>query len=117
MSNIANGFLALLFCSTLYLPGCGDRKDDPKAEAPPPVSIEQGQDANVVQVDHPEKLSLAIATAHESDVLPTPPLPVKNRNLVGDPSNAAIGFFGMAQRLSSSTRTWPLWTRTTLCCG
>ena len=66
MRNAATGFLALLLCSTLYLAGCGDRKGDPKAEAPPPVSVEHEQDASVVQVDHPEKFPLAIATAHET---------------------------------------------------
>jgi len=66
MRNAATGFLALLLCSTLYLAGCDDRKGDPKAEAPPPVSVEHEQDASVVQVDHPEKFPLAIATAHET---------------------------------------------------
>src|ERR1700730_13069887 len=66
MRNTATGFVALLFCSTLYLPGCGDRKGDPKAEAPLPVSVEHEHDASVVQADHPEKFPLAAATAHES---------------------------------------------------
>jgi len=66
MRNTATGFLSLLFCSTLCLPGCGERKGDPKAEAPLPVSVEHEQDASVVQVDHPEKFPLAVATAHET---------------------------------------------------
>jgi len=66
MRNTATAFLALLLCSTLYLPGCGDRKGDPKAEAPLPVSVEHEQDASVVQVDHPEKFPLAVATAYET---------------------------------------------------
>ena len=66
MRNAGTWFLALLFCSTLYLAGCVDRKGDPKAEAPPPVSVEHEQWASVVQVDHPEKFPLATATAHET---------------------------------------------------
>jgi cobalt-zinc-cadmium efflux system membrane fusion protein len=46
--------------------GCGQSKGDPKAEAPPPTSVEHEQDVNVVQVDHPEQFPLAIATAYET---------------------------------------------------
>jgi cobalt-zinc-cadmium efflux system membrane fusion protein len=66
MRDTATGFLALLLCSTIYLPGCGDRKGDPKGEAPLPVSVEHEQDASVMQVDHPEKFPLAVATSHET---------------------------------------------------
>lgn len=66
MGITTTGFLALFLCSTLCLPGCGDRKGDPKAEAPLTVSVEHEQDASVVQVDHPEKFPLAVATAHET---------------------------------------------------
>jgi len=44
--------------------GCGKSKGDPKAEAPPPVKVEQEQDVNVVKVDHPEQFPLFTATAH-----------------------------------------------------
>lgn len=66
MKNAGTKFLALLFCSTLYLVGCADGKGDPKAEAPPLVLVEHGQDVSVVQVEQPEKFPLAIATAYET---------------------------------------------------
>jgi cobalt-zinc-cadmium efflux system membrane fusion protein len=66
MRNFAVEFPALLFASCLWLAGCGDRKSDLKAEAPPPASVEHEQDVNVVQVDHPEQFPLAIAAAHET---------------------------------------------------
>ncbi len=50
----------------LSLAGCGDSKGDPKAEAPPPVTVEHEQDLNVFQVDHPEQFPLATAAAHET---------------------------------------------------
>jgi cobalt-zinc-cadmium efflux system membrane fusion protein len=53
---------ALCFC----LAGCGGSKDDPKAEAPPPATVEHEQDLNVVQVDDPEQFPLATAVAHEA---------------------------------------------------
>jgi cobalt-zinc-cadmium efflux system membrane fusion protein len=59
-------FPVLLFVSCLWLVGCGDRKDDLKAEAPPAASVEHEQDVNLVQVEHPEQFPLVIATAHET---------------------------------------------------
>ena len=59
-------FSVLLVVSCLWLVGCGDPKDDLKAEAPPSASVEQEQDVNVVQVEHPEQFPLAMATAHET---------------------------------------------------
>jgi membrane fusion protein, heavy metal efflux system len=64
--NPTIGFLALLFCSVHWLTGCGERKTDPQAEAPPQASVEHEQGASVVQVDHPEKFLIAIAAMHES---------------------------------------------------
>ena len=58
--------LALIFAACLWLGGCGDKKSDPKAEAPPPAKVQPEQDLNVVQVDHPEQFSLVTAVAHES---------------------------------------------------
>jgi cobalt-zinc-cadmium efflux system membrane fusion protein len=66
MRGIGARFQALLFTSCLLLVGCGDRKADPKAEAPPPASVEHGQDVNVVRVDRPEQFPLATAAAHET---------------------------------------------------
>jgi cobalt-zinc-cadmium efflux system membrane fusion protein len=58
--------MALFFTVSLFLAGCGGGKDDPKAEAPPPVRVESEQDLNVFQVDHPEQFPLATAAAHDS---------------------------------------------------
>jgi len=55
---------ALLLAAFLF--GCGGSKGDPKAEAPPQTKVEHEQDANVVQVDHPEQFPLATATAYIS---------------------------------------------------
>jgi membrane fusion protein, heavy metal efflux system len=60
------GTMALFFISGWFLAGCGDSKGDPKAEAPPPAKVEQEGDANLIQVAHPEQLSLATAVAHDS---------------------------------------------------
>lgn len=57
---------ALFIGLNLLLAGCGDGKGDPKAEAPPPVTVEREQDANVLQVEHPEQFPLATAAAHAS---------------------------------------------------
>jgi cobalt-zinc-cadmium efflux system membrane fusion protein len=57
-------FLLIGLCAVLY--GCGDSKGDPKAEAPPPVKVEQEQDVNVIQVDHPGQFTLAAAQEHRA---------------------------------------------------
>ena len=59
-------FAAMVFASCVWLAGCGDRKADPKAEAPPPVTVEREQDLNVFPVDHPEQFPLVTAVSHES---------------------------------------------------
>src|SRR5438445_4265777 len=66
MKSVGTEFSFLLLASCLCLAGCGDRKGDLKAEAPPPASVEHEQDVNVVQVDHPDQFPLAIAAAHEA---------------------------------------------------
>src|SRR6266404_5088772 len=66
MKSVGTEFPFLLLASCLCLAGCGDRKGDLKAEAPPPASVEHEQDVNVVRVDHPEQFPLAIAGAHET---------------------------------------------------
>jgi cobalt-zinc-cadmium efflux system membrane fusion protein len=55
----------LFFVFCLFLTGCGGGKSDPKAEAPPPATVEKEQDFSVIQVDHPEQFPLATAAAHE----------------------------------------------------
>jgi len=57
---------ALLFVLGKLLAGCGQSQGDPKAEAPPPTTVEKEQDFSVIQVDHPEQFPLATAAAHES---------------------------------------------------
>lgn len=59
-------FLALFFAACLWLTGCGDRRADVNAEAPPPVSIEHREDVSVVEVEHAEQFPLVIATSHET---------------------------------------------------
>src|SRR5246500_1753400 len=66
MRSIAAQMLALLFCLCFGLLGCGNRKGEFKAEAPPPASVEHEQVDSVVQVDHPEQFALATAAAYES---------------------------------------------------
>ena len=50
----------------LLLAGCGGSKADPNAEAPPPVTVEHEQDANLVVVEHPEQFPVAPAVEHIS---------------------------------------------------
>ena len=57
---------ALAVSCGLFFSGCKEEKADPKAEAPAPVKVEHEQDANVVQVDHPEQFPLATAVEHVS---------------------------------------------------
>jgi cobalt-zinc-cadmium efflux system membrane fusion protein len=66
MRRAGFGTLVLFFILGWFLAGCSEGKGDPKAEAPPPAKVEREEDANVVQVDHPEQFPLATAVAHES---------------------------------------------------
>ncbi len=58
----------LAFAAVFFLgAGCGgDSKGDPKAEAPPAAKVEHEEDANVIQVDHPEQFPLFAAVAYDS---------------------------------------------------
>jgi cobalt-zinc-cadmium efflux system membrane fusion protein len=55
-------------CLTLafFLAGCNEGKADPKAEAPPPASVQPDMDANNFKVDHPELFPLATAIEHKA---------------------------------------------------
>lgn len=66
MRRAGFGAAALVFVFGLFLEGCGASQGDPKAEAPPPTQVEHEQDANLIQVDHPEQFPLAVAAAHNS---------------------------------------------------
>ena len=58
---------ATLCLIALFLVGCGNGvKADPKAEAPPPTTIEREQDVSVVKVDHPEQFPLVAAQPHNT---------------------------------------------------
>jgi membrane fusion protein, heavy metal efflux system len=57
-------YKVLLVAAGLFflLAGCGERKADPAAEAPPPSQVEKAQDANVVTVEKPEQFPLVTAS-------------------------------------------------------
>jgi membrane fusion protein, heavy metal efflux system len=56
----------LLIGLALLLPGCGQSKGDPKAEAPPSAKVEHEQDVNIIEVDHPEQFPLATVSEHRA---------------------------------------------------
>jgi len=66
MRRAAHLRTALLSAFALLHAGCGGSKADPKAEAPPPATVEHEQDANLVTVDHPEQFPLATAVEYIS---------------------------------------------------
>jgi cobalt-zinc-cadmium efflux system membrane fusion protein len=51
---------------SLFLAGCNESKADPKAEAPPPASVQPDLDANNFQVDHPEQFPLVAASEYKA---------------------------------------------------
>jgi cobalt-zinc-cadmium efflux system membrane fusion protein len=51
---------------TLLLLGCNESKADPKAESPPPATVEPDLDANNFKVDHPEQFPLVAAIEHKA---------------------------------------------------
>jgi cobalt-zinc-cadmium efflux system membrane fusion protein len=48
------------------LSGCGGRKQDPAAQAPPPVQVENEGGVSLITVDHPGRFPLATATEFRS---------------------------------------------------
>lgn len=60
---------ALISILALFLTGCNEGKADPKAEAPPKVSVEPDLDANNFKVDHPDQFPLV--TAFDYKAVPT----------------------------------------------
>jgi cobalt-zinc-cadmium efflux system membrane fusion protein len=64
LSLIAGG-LAFLVLS-LLLTGCREGKVDPKAEAPPPASVEPEMDPNNFTVPNPQQFTLVSASEHKS---------------------------------------------------
>jgi membrane fusion protein, heavy metal efflux system len=67
-TNFARLILLAGVCLTLslFLVGCNDSKADPKAEAPPPATVEPDLDANNFKVDHPEQFPLVTAIEHKA---------------------------------------------------
>jgi cobalt-zinc-cadmium efflux system membrane fusion protein len=65
-------FIGLIVAAILCLPlsllllGCGETKADPKAEAPPPASVEPDLDANNFKVAHPEQFPLVTAVKYKA---------------------------------------------------
>jgi cobalt-zinc-cadmium efflux system membrane fusion protein len=51
---------------SLLLLGCNEPKANPKAEAPPPASVEPDLDANNFRVDHPEQFPLVTAVEYKA---------------------------------------------------
>ncbi|MGA9445208.1 MAG: efflux RND transporter periplasmic adaptor subunit [Candidatus Sulfotelmatobacter sp.] len=60
----AGAGLCLALASVLA--ACNEGKADPKAEAPPPASVQADLDANNFKVDHPEQFPLATAVEHKT---------------------------------------------------
>jgi len=56
----------VLFLCSLLLSGCSSSKADPKAEAPPPATVEADLDANNFKVDHPEQFPLVTAVQYKA---------------------------------------------------
>jgi cobalt-zinc-cadmium efflux system membrane fusion protein len=65
-------FAGLILGSMLCLPlslllaGCNESKADPKAEAPPPATVQPDLDANNFKVDHPEQFPIVTATEYKA---------------------------------------------------
>jgi membrane fusion protein, heavy metal efflux system len=60
----AGAGLCLAFA--ICLMGCNEGKADPKAEAPPPASVQPDLDANNFKVDHPEQFPLVTAVEYKA---------------------------------------------------
>ena len=57
---------ALCMALASFLAGCNEGKADPKAEAPPPATVEPDLDANNFKVDHPDQFPLVTAIEHKT---------------------------------------------------
>jgi membrane fusion protein, heavy metal efflux system len=58
--------VALCLALASFLAGCKEGKADPKAEAPPPATVEPDLDANNFKVDHPDQFPLVTAIEHKA---------------------------------------------------
>jgi len=55
---------ATTLAAVLLAAGCGGASHDPEAGAPPPLTVEKAEDANVFSVDHPDQFPLTPAVEH-----------------------------------------------------
>jgi len=62
--HLAGAALCLALAS--FLAGCNEGKADPKAESPPPATVEPDLDANNFKVDHPDQFPLVTAIEHKT---------------------------------------------------
>ena len=62
--HLAGAALCLALAS--FLAGCNEGKADPKAEAPPPATVEPDLDSNNFKVDHPDQFPLVKAIEHKA---------------------------------------------------
>jgi membrane fusion protein, heavy metal efflux system len=69
MSSITSGQAAKVFLcfGICLLSGCRDKVTDPKSEAPPPATLQRDGNASIVQVDHPERFPLSLATSYQAN--------------------------------------------------
>ncbi|HTC63963.1 MAG TPA: efflux RND transporter periplasmic adaptor subunit [Candidatus Saccharimonadales bacterium] len=58
--------ILIALAASLAAMGCGHENSNPQAYAPPPAQVEHQQDGDVIQVDHPEQIPLAVAVLHNS---------------------------------------------------
>ncbi len=54
------------FALSFALAGCGEGKQDAKAETPPPATVETEMDVNNFKVENPERFPLATAVEHKT---------------------------------------------------
>jgi cobalt-zinc-cadmium efflux system membrane fusion protein len=66
--RFSGAMLSAILCLPLglWLLGCGEKKPDPKAEAPPSAKVEPDLDANNFKVDHPELFPLVTAIEYKA---------------------------------------------------
>jgi len=66
--RVSRAMLSAILCLPLglWLLGCGEKKPDPKAEAPPTAQVESDLDANNFKVDHPEQFPIVAAVEYKA---------------------------------------------------
>ena len=66
--RFSGAMLSAILCLPLglWLLGCGEKKPDPKAEAPPSAKVEPDLDANNFKVDHPEQFPIVAAIEYKA---------------------------------------------------